>query len=357
MKWSPEELKPGDMIRAKVGSVYHYGIFVSEDEVIAFGYPPVNLAAVRDEEVRVVSTDIDTFAAGAFVERGVMDGAESRKARSSEEIIRSARERLGEGGYSLLHNNCEHFANECVFGVKKSAQEDKARERWNKRPQFSVFVTEIPEDLEPQKVYPPQRSREQFFSKNTAVRRQRYAVWKLLETAVDRSFGYDFNRLNFKKSRDGKWTADGFEFSLSHTDGAAAVVVSNEACGVDIENIREREHYYASSPEKLQRLMKRIMTEKEADGQCEKTPSVMDFLVLWTRKESIFKAYDAKRFIPDQVETSDYPVKTFRIQPLPDFLISGSGTQCPLLSVYLVKDGKCRKITAEEILPAEEAGA
>ena len=37
MKWSPEELHPGDIIRVKIGSVYHYGIFCSEEEVVAFG--------------------------------------------------------------------------------------------------------------------------------------------------------------------------------------------------------------------------------------------------------------------------------------------------------------------------------
>ena len=30
--------------------------------------------------------------------------------------------RLGEGGYDLVSNNCEHFSNECVFGKKTSNQ-------------------------------------------------------------------------------------------------------------------------------------------------------------------------------------------------------------------------------------------
>ena len=34
MKWWPESCVPGDMVRIAIGSVHHYGIFVSENEVI-----------------------------------------------------------------------------------------------------------------------------------------------------------------------------------------------------------------------------------------------------------------------------------------------------------------------------------
>ena len=41
MKFSPEPLKRGDMVRVMIGTVYHYGIYVSDEEVIQFGYPPI----------------------------------------------------------------------------------------------------------------------------------------------------------------------------------------------------------------------------------------------------------------------------------------------------------------------------
>ena len=66
MKWSPEELFFGDIARVKIGSVYHYGIFCSEQEVIAFGYPPLRIREIKDSEVRVVSTDIETFPPGTL---------------------------------------------------------------------------------------------------------------------------------------------------------------------------------------------------------------------------------------------------------------------------------------------------
>ena len=41
---------------------------------------------------------------------------------SGEETVRRARSKLGEGGYNLALNNCEHFAVWCKTGVKDSSQ-------------------------------------------------------------------------------------------------------------------------------------------------------------------------------------------------------------------------------------------
>ncbi len=40
--------------------------------------------------------------------------------RSPHEIIHYARGRLGEKGYNLVVNNCQHFATECRNDVSKS---------------------------------------------------------------------------------------------------------------------------------------------------------------------------------------------------------------------------------------------
>ncbi len=44
---------------------------------------------------------------------------------SGEETITRARSKLGEGGYNLAFNNCEHFAVWCKTGVKDSSQVNK----------------------------------------------------------------------------------------------------------------------------------------------------------------------------------------------------------------------------------------
>ena len=349
MKWSPEELFFGDIARVKIGSVYHYGIFCSEQEVIAFGYPPLRIREIKDSEVRVVSTDIETFSAGNFVERAILDSAEKKRAKTPEEIVSAARARLGEGGYSLLHNNCEHFVNECVFGVRRSSQEDEARARWNKRPLFAVFVMKLPKDLEIEKLYPRERSREIFLSGNKEVKKQRYAVWKLLERAVSRCFGYSFTDLHFHKSREGKWSADEFQFSLSHTETAVAVVVSNAPCGIDVEDSERRGEYYGKHPEKLPKLISRILSEKEKETIVPESASLLDFLRIWTKKESVFKAYDGKKFIPGGIELSDYRTKTFRVLELPELILSVSGDQIDQLMIYTEENGSLRKIPAEEM--------
>ena len=61
MRWWCGTCRPGDMIRVKLGPVWHYGVYASDDEVIAFGLPPWP-APPPPETVRVVATDIDVFA-------------------------------------------------------------------------------------------------------------------------------------------------------------------------------------------------------------------------------------------------------------------------------------------------------
>ena len=132
MKWWPKECAFGDMIRVKINSIYHYGIFVSENEVIQFGLPPVNIRSLTSQDTEVLSTDINTFSAGNIVEVGDMDRKEKKKARTPEKIVETARSRIGEKGYDLLQNNCEHFAYECVFGEKFSSGVDEISRKWGK---------------------------------------------------------------------------------------------------------------------------------------------------------------------------------------------------------------------------------
>ena len=74
----------------------------------------------------VVATDIDVCACGQMVEQAVFGFLEKRRRVPPEESIRRARARLGEGGYDLLNNNCEHFARACVLGTHESEQVRKA---------------------------------------------------------------------------------------------------------------------------------------------------------------------------------------------------------------------------------------
>ena len=131
MKFRPADCKRGDMIRVRVGSIWHYGVYVSEDEVIQFGAPPREGAARSGAAIAVCTTSIDEFSGGSIVQRAQLTLLERMRRIPPDKTVALARSRIGECGYDLLHNNCEHFAHECVFGVKRSEQEEEARKRWS----------------------------------------------------------------------------------------------------------------------------------------------------------------------------------------------------------------------------------
>ena len=131
MKFWPSGCERRDMIRVRVGSIWHYGVYVSDDEVIQFGPPPREGTAQHGDTITVCTASIDEFSGGSIVERAQLTILERMRRIPPEKTVAIARSRIGDGGYDLLHNNCEHFAHECVFGVKRSEQEEEARKRWN----------------------------------------------------------------------------------------------------------------------------------------------------------------------------------------------------------------------------------
>ena len=118
MNWSEKAPIFGDMIRVKVKFYYHYGIFVDEKTVIQFGLP--DNGDTPPDDIAVISTDIDTFSNGEFVECLVPDKGERKRRYAPKKTVDLATARIGEKGYNILSNNCEHFANECYFGERKS---------------------------------------------------------------------------------------------------------------------------------------------------------------------------------------------------------------------------------------------
>ena len=84
-------------------------------------------------------------------------------------------------------------------------------------------------------VYPPQRAEEIEKTGSEKVRQEKLAVWKLLFVAIERKFGYKPEELKFSKTENGKWICDKLWFSLSHSHGASAVIVSDKPCGIDVE--------------------------------------------------------------------------------------------------------------------------
>ncbi len=130
MRWTQDMPAYGDIIRVKVHFYHHYGIFADENTVIQFGMP--DNGNTPPDSIEVLTTDINTFSGGEFIERGVPEGSEKASRRTPEETVDLALSRLGEKGYNILSNNCEHFATECFFGEKRSSF-DKIRKMLRKK--------------------------------------------------------------------------------------------------------------------------------------------------------------------------------------------------------------------------------
>ena len=125
MNWCAEAPCKGDIIRVPMRFYHHYGIYVSDDEVIQFGAR--DNTGTDPKDIRVIATDIAAFAEGQEVERAKLDREERHRRRKTDAIVTYARGQLGRDGYDILHNNCEHFVNECVFGEPASSFLDTVR--------------------------------------------------------------------------------------------------------------------------------------------------------------------------------------------------------------------------------------
>ena len=128
MIWQKTPPTAGSMIRVESGSIHHYGVYVSDSEVIQFGLAPILRPGQKDSDVTVLSTDLIAFLNGGDCETAVFTPEETATHPTPAEAISTARSRMGEGGYHILYNNCEHFANECVTGKHYSQQVDRVRE-------------------------------------------------------------------------------------------------------------------------------------------------------------------------------------------------------------------------------------
>lgn len=115
MKWKSVSPSYGDIIRVKMSFYFHYGIYVDDNTVIQFGLP--DNTGLLSSSIAVCVTDIEGFSCGNMCETGVMDKSERKKRFSPEETVLRAQKRIGESGYNMTDNNCEHFVNDCVFGI------------------------------------------------------------------------------------------------------------------------------------------------------------------------------------------------------------------------------------------------
>lgn len=112
--------KAGDVVKVKRPlGYYHFGVYVGRQKVIHFS--TLEGSELDADAADIIETSLSTFCNGDQLE---IDTRE-KPAFTSQTIVNRARRSLGtqKGQYSLLFNNCEHFANYCKTGRRICNQE------------------------------------------------------------------------------------------------------------------------------------------------------------------------------------------------------------------------------------------
>lgn len=135
----------GDVISVNRGLYKHYGVYVEGGKVIHYtgaNGPDDFNGIVRETSLDEFLNGAESFSVCRFpVQPETYNSSLDKKhiifsiwqeiknfrlrdyhLYSGEETVRRARSRLGEGGYNLAMNNCEHFAVWCKTGIKDSSQ-------------------------------------------------------------------------------------------------------------------------------------------------------------------------------------------------------------------------------------------
>ncbi len=124
--WVQKKPQMGDHIRVmRIGGLYaHHGIYVSDNEIIHF-------TGTDDDSIldwskpEVIQSDLAYFLKDGILEVKEYTEEEFQDLYSPEQIVMYARACLGDKGYHLVFNNCEHFANVCILGKFRSNQVER----------------------------------------------------------------------------------------------------------------------------------------------------------------------------------------------------------------------------------------
>ncbi len=152
-----------------------------------------------------------------------------------------------------------------------------------------LYLAEIPELVNIEKVVPTEREKEINECSNAKIKSEKYCVWKLLERALHDSTGVKPDLTALKRGDNGKWYGLSKEFSLSHSNGVVAVAVSDKPVGVDVQFVKEINH---STVSKI--LSKQELEELEILPKQERTAKIIE---IWAKKESDFKRVGGDNFL------------------------------------------------------------
>lgn len=190
MKWLPDPPQTGDIVRVKLGQIYHYGVYLSDEEVIAFGMPPSAGCPRTAGTYASFRRTYRPFCAEISSKR------ESPPSRSAGACARGKRSRHTRAPKSACAGTtcCATTAN--ILPTNARSAPNRAR-RWTRCAPCGARAAHRSVRLRPcpqaggGALFPEERQREIDGCTNEKVKAQKAAVWRLLEFAMKRSFGIE----------------------------------------------------------------------------------------------------------------------------------------------------------------------
>ncbi len=170
---------------------------------------------------------------------------------------------------------------------------------------LSVFIAQIPRKTNVTALSHPLRQSQIDSCKSDKVKEEKFYVWKLLEYAVFNLFNKPLTDFNITLNKTGKWLSNGFEFSLSHSNGVVAVAISPYPVGVDVELIKKPNvNVYGKVFNDKQLIeFNRLPEDEKAEY----------FITKWANKESVFKSENKPIFIIDKENCNSVEVFSKKI--------------------------------------------
>ena len=155
-------------------------------------------------------------------------------------------------------------------------------------------------------LYPGERMAEINACKNEIIRREKCCAWEMLKYAVTDALSLKFDNLQFAKLPSGQWICEECAFSISHSDDAVVVAVSERSVGVDVEGAK------AIDP----RLAEKVLTASELKrySDLNDVDKTIFLLETWCKKEAIFKAIGGSALLPKTIECDTYHTEVKRVR-------------------------------------------
>ena len=129
------------------------------------------------------------------------------------------------------------------------------------------------------------------------------AAYSLLQKMLS---AHGITEYEISRNENGKPYIDtsSVHFSISHTDGLCAVVLSDTEVGIDCEKID------SGFSGRVEKFSKRYFTRGE-QNEIEKSESKLQkFFEIWTRKEAYIKKYGLNSSHISKVDTTEHEYKT-----------------------------------------------